>query len=263
MGKVWEEGHGTPLHRHPGPPLPSKWSSVWWSSNKSGKNPFWRLLDDKKLLPNAVCFMSEQLFLTHQKRVPFVTILPAVWKTPGGGMKWRAMSRSPPGNCFYAFTTHTHTRKCKHVGSPTVTSPRSHSVEWQRDEPHVNAPAHKSSENSWSYQLESSSAAGKSHILIQKLKRVKRHHGRRVSTQPSIPPHRVLLTELQPFALTFFLHRKAISCCSVTLAPPTSDPLSLPLSRLIQDIVRSRSNPNLQGSLTGAPFNCFVQAVAS
>lgn len=28
-------------------------------------------------------------------------------------------------------------------------------------------------------------------------------------------------------------------------------------------IVRSRSNPNLQGSLTGAPFNCLVQAAAA
>lgn len=27
--------------------------------------------------------------------------------------------------------------------------------------------------------------------------------------------------------------------------------------------VRSRSNPNLRGCLTGAPFNCLVQAAAS
>ena len=46
--------------------------------------------------------------------------------------------------------------------------------------------------------------------------------------------------------------------------PPPIPPLfySLSLSGSLT-IVRSRSNPNLQGSLTGAPFNCLVQAAAS
>lgn len=72
-----------------------------------------------------------------------------------------------------------------------------------------------------------------------------------------------LLHSPPAFALTFFLHRKAISCCSVTLTPPPHACSTLSPCRDSFTIVRSRSNPNLQGSLTGAPFNCLVQAAAA
>lgn len=43
----------------------------------------------------------------------------------------------------------------------------------------------------------------------------------------------------------------------------TCSPLSLSLSGDSFTILCSRSNPDLRGSLTGAPFNCLVQAAAS
>lgn len=98
-------------------------------------------------------------------------------------------------------------------------------------------------------------------MLIQKLKQVKRHHRRRVGTQPSIPPHRVLLTELQPSLWPSFFTGKPYHGARWLSLPHVCSTLS-PCRDSFR-IVRSRSNPNLQGSLTGAPFNCLVQAVAS
>lgn len=51
------------------------------------------------------------------------------------------------------------------------------------------------------------------------------------------------------FSLTFFLHRKTISCCSVSLTPPTSVPLSLSWDSFT--IVRIRSAPNLREASQG------------
>lgn len=68
--------------------------------------------------------------------------------------------------------------------------------------------------------------------------------------------------------LIFFLQSKTISCRSVKLTPPRLLQRSLSLCFLVLSgdsltILCSRSNPDLQGSLPGAPFNCLVQPAAS
>lgn len=90
----------------------------------------------------------------------------------------------------------------------------------------------------------------------------------------NVSSHRIPFDDLQssPVYLTFFLQSITISCRSAKLTPPRllqrSLSISLSLCFLVLSgdsltILCSRSNPDLQGSLPGAPFNCLVQPAAS
>lgn len=81
---------------------------------------------------------------------------------------------------------------------------------------------------------------------------------------PQSPAFRLIVSSLQISSFLSDLlssQENHIMLLGESHPPPTSVPLSLSWASFA--IVSIRSNPNLWGSLTGAPFNCLVQAAAS
>ncbi len=120
----------------------------------------------------------------------------------------------------------------------------------------------------WSNQKVSSSAAGGSHILVRQLKEhswmwpqdVCKHKGKHFSS--SCPLWRSLCS-LWPSFFRVKPYHAARWSSNPHVRSGLLSSLSLSLSGDSLTILCRRSNPDLQGSLPGAPFNCLVQAAAS